>query len=362
MAPSGEDWRPRKYEFVFLALALVSLVLFQITGLSLSLPLAKGFLIKTVEFTLGIYALSLVVIGYKLAKRIITGGGQSLKATASSLLTPYFTLGFLQLTLRRVGITFGVFYFFLHLKHIILLVHKATYDPLFWSLDRIIHFGIQPNIWMMNKFGQNHNAAIFLDWLYIKYFTFMLLGSIPFYLEIGGRKLAERYVFSFCLLWALGGLSYFIMPADGPCYAALLQSSVPAQSREHILQLPNIKDFPPDYRQNYELSKIWIAKTFQQRLWMSRKAHLIDGGSPGMFYGIAAMPSMHVAAVVLMAMFLYLLNPVLGALGGIYALAMFAGSIFLQWHYAVDGYVGAIMAVLVFLLSARLFGKRSVIN
>jgi membrane-associated phospholipid phosphatase len=64
-----------------------------------------------------------------------------------------------------------------------------------------------------------------------------------------------------------------------------------------------------------------------------------------MFYGIAAMPSLHVAAVVLFARFLARLSILAGIVGALYAVAIAVGLVLLQWHYAVDGYAGILLAV-----------------
>jgi membrane-associated phospholipid phosphatase len=57
------------------------------------------------------------------------------------------------------------------------------------------------------------------------------------------------------------------------------------------------------------------------------------------------MPSLHVAAVVLFARFLARLSLLAGIVGTIYAIAIAVGSVFLQWHYGVDGYAGTLLAL-----------------
>ena len=56
------------------------------------------------------------------------------------------------------------------------------------------------------------------------------------------------------------------------------------------------------------------------------------------------MPSIHVASVVLNALFGFALSRLLGFALTVVALFTFAASIELGWHYALDGYVGALIA------------------
>ena len=57
------------------------------------------------------------------------------------------------------------------------------------------------------------------------------------------------------------------------------------------------------------------------------------------------MPSLHVAIAVLTAMTLFKSNRVLGYIAWVYAFFIQVGSVHLAWHYAIDGYVGAILVV-----------------
>lgn len=58
-----------------------------------------------------------------------------------------------------------------------------------------------------------------------------------------------------------------------------------------------------------------------------------------------AMPSMHVAIAVLLALFGWRLNRWAGAALTLFALLIMVGSVHLGWHYAVDGYVSAVVGI-----------------
>lgn len=76
-----------------------------------------------------------------------------------------------------------------------------------------------------------------------------------------------------------------------------------------------------------------------------------DGHRPGT--GISAMPSMHLAVATLNAHLLSRFNRVLGALGWAYVAAILLGSVYLGWHYAIDGYVSIAAVTLIWWLAGR---------
>ena len=59
--------------------------------------------------------------------------------------------------------------------------------------------------------------------------------------------------------------------------------------------------------------------------------------------GISAMPSMHVATSVLFALVAWQTHRKLGIVLTVHAAAVMIGSVHLAWHYALDGYIGALL-------------------
>lgn len=81
---------------------------------------------------------------------------------------------------------------------------------------------------------------------------------------------------------------------------------------------------------------------------------LYETGRSGFGGGISAMPSVHVALAVLNALFLSSLNRWSGAAGWPFAALIFYGSIYTGWHYAVDGYLAAAVALTMWWLTGRM--------
>jgi membrane-associated phospholipid phosphatase len=63
---------------------------------------------------------------------------------------------------------------------------------------------------------------------------------------------------------------------------------------------------------------------------------------------------MHVASAALMALFGYSYSRRLGVLLTAVAVCTFAASVSLGWHYALDGYVGAAIACLIWWIAGLL--------
>jgi hypothetical protein len=295
-----------------------------------------------------VYALSLLAVGLRASCHLYRKGRKGFFSAAVMvpLLKPYWSLDFLMRTLRRGLAVFGAIFLFLHLKHLIIWLRPANFDLLYWIIDQKLHFGVQPNVLLMKMFGENHDLAVLLDWLYIKYFDYKILVCVFFLMELKGRDLADRFFHAYVLVWMLGGLGYLVMPADGPCYSILYRQAVRAELREHVFSFP-VEVPDKEYARVYEQARIFTAKGYQERLWNDRRRFLKGERYPGVFYGISAMPSLHVAAVSMIAVFLWQATPLLGCIGIIYGFITFFGSMFLQWHYAVDGYIGFVMALIV---------------
>ena len=76
-------------------------------------------------------------------------------------------------------------------------------------------------------------------------------------------------------------------------------------------------------------------------------------GELGVGAGISAMPSLHIATVMWIWLTLRGLGSKLAPLGLLFGLYIFALSVALGWHYAVDGFAGAFGAVVCHYLSKQ---------
>jgi membrane-associated phospholipid phosphatase len=128
----------------------------------------------------------------------------------------------------------------------------------------------------------------------------------------------------------LGSLLATLLSSGGPVYFGRLTG------------LPDPYVPLMDYLQAAgEVSVVWALKV-HDALWQSHMTGAYDFGS-----GISAMPSIHVATAVLFALLGWRVDRRLGIAFTVFAAVIMIGSVHLAWHYAVDGYLSAVLTVLI---------------
>jgi len=85
---------------------------------------------------------------------------------------------------------------------------------------------------------------------------------------------------------------------------------------------------------------------------------LHTSGEPAVGAGISAMPSLHIATVAWIFFVFHGMRSRIAPFAALFALYIFALSVALGWHYAVDGVVGALIAWLAQLLCRRYLVSR----
>ena len=219
------------------------------------------------------------------------------------------------------------------IKRAIPVFHPFAFDRQLAELDRWLHFGVDPYRLLMPVFG-TPLATYLLAYAY--HFWFFLMPVFWAWQALSGKDRGMRFLLAFVLLWIVGsgGLGT-ALSSVGPCYYAHL--------------FPGDALYEPLMAKLREASAAYpiAALSVQDLLW---KGHVTG---TGIVHGISAMPSMHVGTSVLFA----LAAPrrtVLRKLLAVFAVVIFLGSIQLGWHYAVDGYVAALLALLFWWMAAGL--------
>ncbi len=223
---------------------------------------------------------------------------------------------------------------FAQTKSLIPLIRPFDWDPFFADLDRILHFGTDPYFIAHAVFGGNVSLTFFTGmyniWLLLVYFS--LFGAC----FVRPDSLARmQFLVAFFLAWAIGGnLMATIFSSAGPVYFALLgfgETFVP------------LNDLLNAHTATGGLS---VTET-QQLLWDFYTA-------PQSINAISAFPSMHVTSTVLIAIFAFQISRWMGWVMTAFAICIQIGSVLLAWHYAVDGYAGAFIAVLCWMIAGVL--------
>ena len=311
-------------------LVLLTYAIALIQSIWLGVPLSLG-LVEIVSGTTFVFLF--LFIGVWLAGEFVrlwwTGyQGSPARALRAKLLDDILAPGRIANTLHAF-VANGVFFVgFLTIKKNIPIAVPFAWDEAFMEIDRLMHFGVLPHEILAPLF--NYPPVTFL--VNVIYNLWFLVLTAFFFWQ-GFRRddsaLRQQYLVSYLMTWAVGTcIVGTLLSSAGPCfYGFVVNGGDPYAGLMAYLKQAN------------EAYPIWAVPT-QETLWRS---HLAGDGD---IEGVSAMPSMHVATTILF--FLCALRSGhrwLVWFTAVFAIGIFVGSIVLGWHYAVDGYAGALIAL-----------------
>ena len=261
-----------------------------------------------------------------------------------TLLVPISKPIYFALLMLILNISFSSYTF---LKSVIPYLNPHFLDLDFYHLDKWLHFGISP--WEITHFFlPNAAASLVINFLYNLWF-FIMWGVLLFFIVYRGNSLLRnQFLLTFLISWLLiGNVAATLLSSVGPTFFHHFNEQnlyFELMNRLNIqnLELQELGAFP-----------LWALST-QDMLWDS---YIVGKSSEGT--GISAMPSMHVTIAVLMAIGIFKVNNKLGYLAWVYAFFIQVGSVHLAWHYAIDGYIGALMVVALWHLIGYLLRRNS---
>lgn len=225
-----------------------------------------------------------------------------------------------------LGLMVVVMLSFTQMKNLIPALNPFSWDLAFMKLDTALHFGQPPHVYLQAIFGGHYAISFFTGiynvWLLLMYF--MMLAACFMRPE---SRVRMQFMLAFVLTWAIGGnLLATIFSSAGPVYFTQLGLGDTYAPLMDLL------------RAHAATGALTVVET-QDLLWTLHSR-------PAPVNLISAFPSMHVGSSVLMAIFAFHWHRLAGIAVSVFAAAMMIGSILLAWHYAVDGYAGALIAVL----------------
>jgi hypothetical protein len=234
------------------------------------------------------------------------------------------------LWLRLWVVCMALTYTYFWVKVCVPLLRTDLYDPVFWKIDRLMHFGFSPSVFATALFEDGPVAGWLDRWYGL--WTPTVLVMLAFFTASTDGLLRRRFMLSCVFLWGLGCWLYVALPALGPVYY------VPELWKGIAERMPSASSMHGALWANYE-------KMIAGRNGVLREFNPI--------YAIAAMPSLHVAAHALFAFWSWKhARPIALLFIGATALT-FLGSLVTGWHYAVDGYAGILLAWVSYRLAFR---------
>ncbi|MFT3730187.1 MAG: phosphatase PAP2 family protein [Hyphomicrobium sp.] len=205
-------------------------------------------------------------------------------------------------------------------KYNIPLIAPFSWDQTFEVWGRMLHFGLHPWQWLAPLLG-NPTVTSLLCANYVLWGA--LLWGTTVALGFSGKNnvLRTRFFLTFMLTWSIGGsLLAIAFSSAGPCFWQSL--NLPGNPYGGVME--NL------HASNNVFTRAVLLT--QDTLWQGYSNHALIAG-------ISAMPSMHNATALLLALTGLHFGRVIAITMWTHCILVFIGSIWLGWHYAVDGYV-----------------------
>jgi hypothetical protein len=178
-----------------------------------------------------------------------------------------------------------------------------------------------------------------MDWFYHRFWVVLLLCAFAWGALSPPSPLRRQYLFAFVLVFlVIGTIGALALSSAGPAYYARVVGTGVDPYRPLLEYLRSVNERAGLMSVRGQ-SGLWYAYT-----------HDIEA----LGFGVSAMPSVHVASATLVALFGFALARPIGVLLGLIAICTFVASVALAWHYALDGYVGAILAWCIWWFAGRI--------
>jgi hypothetical protein len=220
------------------------------------------------------------------------------------------------------------FSLFSSMKTLIPLIHPFSWDSRLERIDRWLHGGRAPWEWLQPLLGSDAATTI-VNFFYNAWLFIMLTVVCWQAFSAHHRVLRMQFLLCFVLTWSLlGTVLATLFASAGPCFYGRL----PGYADAYAPLMHSLQDIA-------QRVPVW-SLSVQEMLW---EGYTTAGNTPLAGGGISAMPSLHIATTLMMALLGWRLSRGLGVALTLLLVLIFAGSICLGWHYAIDGYVSLIL-------------------
>lgn len=215
------------------------------------------------------------------------------------------------------------------------LVNDFWADPLFAQMDRVLHLGVDP--WRLTHAEWIAFPAVYADVLYVGLWVipaiyFPLLLS---FFDPNTKRVARYSLYYLFILFFLGNVLAGLFMSAGPIYYDRLLGG---------------SDFA-ELLASLEARGITESSTgvLHERLWAAYSQSAQEFGS-----GISAFPSVHVAMTALFAFYITEISRRFLPVAVVTVVVFQFLSVYLAWHYAVDGYFSIVLVAVMWALTRKL--------
>ena len=223
-------------------------------------------------------------------------------------------------------------------KQAIPFIHPFSWDERIAAWGAAIRGGT--HLWVsLQPFLAHPSITVAMDWFYHRFWAVLLLSAFACGAWFRPSALRRQYLLSFVLVFLfVGTVAALALSSAGPAYYARVVGPSSPDPYAPLLS----------YLQSVNARDGLLAVRGQEGLWY---AYTHDVEALG--FGVSAMPSVHVASATLIALFGFGIARPIGVVLALIAVCVFVASVALGWHYALDGYVGAILAYCIWWFAGR---------
>lgn len=242
-------------------------------------------------------------------------------------------------TLRRVFyICTGLLAFYLcyvgyrNLKSVLpIYTDGVLWDTELAQLDLWMFGDVNPAFVLQDMFGVGVTAVV-LSFVYLFYLPLIPISLGVVLVFSRDLSVGAWYTTALSLNWAVGTISYYMLPAVGPIY------------------------YQPQY---YDALPDTNTAGLQDALWNNRLEFLADPLASDMIHGVAAFASLHCSVTFTMALFAHktVRSALLRWAAWLFFGLTFVATLYFGWHYLVDSLAGVVIGWMCVLIGAWATGN-----
>jgi hypothetical protein len=203
-----------------------------------------------------------------------------------------------------------------------LLRPDVLFDDVLFRVETALHFGVNPGRLLQGLFPYTFLWRALDAWYGT--FVYVVLLGVGWFSSVLSRRERVRFATGFSFLWIAGSWLYFAVPSLGPCYL--------------------LKDDYLEVRRSMPMQSALMDGLFAHYGRVRTLPRHPEGVEISPYLGIAAMPSLHVAALAFFALFARRRSHALFLAYAAATTLTFFAAVVSGWHYAIDGYVGLLLA------------------
>ncbi len=219
-----------------------------------------------------------------------------------------------------------------NLKNFLPQIGGELHDPLLHSIDKFLMFGNEPAIVLHTVLGENVAAHV-LAFVYLLFLPISPLSLIVYLVWSRNISYGYWYATAQCLAWALGTVSYYILPTLGPnfwyvwLYADLDTTGV---------------------------------TTLQEGLYNGRIDVLFSPLTTDSIQSVAGFASLHVGIILTLALITHytVRHAVIRWSMWVFFVLTVLSTLYFGWHYIADDIAGALIAIISVWLGGLATGQK----